>query len=69
MTVFKNSIIYLHAKKINRNIASHILQNLNMENEETLTLDLGCGPGTWIMVTKGRFLFCYRKINAMFIRM
>lgn len=33
-----------------RNISSHILNDLDMENEDTLVLDLGCGPGTWIMV-------------------
>lgn len=33
-----------------RNISSHILNGLDMEKEGTLVLDLGCGPGTWIMV-------------------
>lgn len=31
------------------NISSHILNGLDMEKEGTLVLDLGCGPGTWIM--------------------
>ncbi|ORE07215.1 S-adenosyl-L-methionine-dependent methyltransferase [Rhizopus microsporus var. microsporus] len=29
------------------NISSHILNRLNMEN--SVVLDLGCGPGTWLM--------------------
>lgn len=34
----------------NRNIHQTILKELDLENNSAHVLDLGCGPGTWLMV-------------------
>jgi cyclopropane fatty-acyl-phospholipid synthase-like methyltransferase len=49
------SVHFLTFSFFNRNISSQILEHLDMD-QDNLILDLGCGPGTWIMVIIKRYL-------------
>lgn len=47
---------------------NHIVQQLNLDNENKLILDLGCGPGTWLMV-KRKNVYTLLYNNNTIIRM